>query len=371
MSSVIGIKVADGEFFPILADDVPAKKRLVLTTAHDGQANAQIDFYKTSTASLQGSAYIGTLLVENIVDKKKGEPSIEVLVSVDGEGEFSASAYDVDSPEDSGNHVLTVSLTQHDEKIFENIDFEENDVPIDKKDALNSKYADVKKRLPPAIRPKILIFIGIGVLALLLTAFCLWIFVFKNLKLDGQDKETVQSIPTDTLPAMPSEPPPAPVFEMPNTETETASAAETPPIPTPPIPMPTSPTLPMPTPPTPTPPTPTPPTPTLPTPTPPMPTSQMPTPPPQVIDAPLVPVTQQPASRRDRPPAPVSSYKVPAVIPADGVAYKIRWGDTLWDISQAFYRTPLSYSFLARYNGIRNPDRIVAGRTIRIPPLPK
>ncbi|MDR2097396.1 MAG: LysM peptidoglycan-binding domain-containing protein [Spirochaetaceae bacterium] len=40
-------------------------------------------------------------------------------------------------------------------------------------------------------------------------------------------------------------------------------------------------------------------------------------------------------------------------------------------MSQAFYRTPWRYNYLARYNGIRNPDRIVSGRTIRIPPLPK
>jgi LysM repeat protein len=333
MSSMIGIKVADGEFFPILADDVPAKKRLVLTTAHDEQTNVQIDFYKTSVLSLQEAAYIGTLLLENLGKKEKGEPSIEVIVSVNGEGEFFASAYDIDNPADNGNHVLTVSLTPQDETIFKNIDFDEIDIYIDEKNAFTTEYAEVKKG-PSAVNPRKLIIIGISLLAALLIAFCLWFFVLKNLRLGGQDEgsvETEESIPTDSLPS----PPPEPVFEMPPTEPDTASIAEMPPLPPPPPP-----------------------------PTPP------PAPPPQVIEPPLVPAAQQPAARRDRPPAPVSSYKVPAVIPADGVAYKIRWGDTLWDISQAFYRTPWRYSFLAKYNGIRNPDRIVAGRTIRVPPLP-
>jgi nucleoid-associated protein YgaU len=50
------------------------------------------------------------------------------------------------------------------------------------------------------------------------------------------------------------------------------------------------------------------------------------------------------------------------------VAYKLRWGDTLWDIAEAFYRNPWLYPRIARYNGIKNPDLIVSGRTIRIPP---
>ncbi|MDR3247514.1 MAG: LysM peptidoglycan-binding domain-containing protein, partial [Treponema sp.] len=96
--------------------------------------------------------------------------------------------------------------------------------------------------------------------------------------------------------------------------------------------------------------------------------------PPPAVVAPAPPVIQAPAqakpvvtvSRKRNPP--VRSYKVPATIPKNGVAYKIRWGDTLWDIAEAFYRNPWLYPRIARYNGIKNPDRIISGRTIRIPP---
>jgi nucleoid-associated protein YgaU len=64
----------------------------------------------------------------------------------------------------------------------------------------------------------------------------------------------------------------------------------------------------------------------------------------------------------------VSSYNVPAVIPPEGAPYRIRWGDTLWDISEAFYRNPWLYPRIARFNNIRNPNRIISGTTIRIPP---
>ncbi|MDR2185648.1 MAG: LysM peptidoglycan-binding domain-containing protein [Treponema sp.] len=90
--------------------------------------------------------------------------------------------------------------------------------------------------------------------------------------------------------------------------------------------------------------------------------------PPPVIEAPASPPPAPPEAARKRPVPPVASYKVPTTIPKGGVPYRIRWGDTLWDISEAFYRNPWLYPRIARFNNIRNPDRIISGRTIRIPP---
>lgn len=52
--------------------------------------------------------------------------------------------------------------------------------------------------------------------------------------------------------------------------------------------------------------------------------------------------------------------------PAD-IRYKIKWGDTLWDISNAYYKNPWRYKMLARYNGIKNPNLIISGKYIYIP----
>jgi nucleoid-associated protein YgaU len=79
----------------------------------------------------------------------------------------------------------------------------------------------------------------------------------------------------------------------------------------------------------------------------------------------IVPVPAPPATVT--PPAPP-----PAAQPVDSssqpVRYRIKWGDTLWDIAWAYYRNPLRYTVIAQYNGIRNPDRIIAGTYILIPP---
>ena len=49
------------------------------------------------------------------------------------------------------------------------------------------------------------------------------------------------------------------------------------------------------------------------------------------------------------------------------VRYRIRWGDTLWDISGNFYKNPWNYKKIARYNKIKNPHKIIAGTYITIP----
>ena len=49
------------------------------------------------------------------------------------------------------------------------------------------------------------------------------------------------------------------------------------------------------------------------------------------------------------------------------ITYKIKWGDTLWDIADAYYKNPWRYPKIAKYNGIKNPNHIVAGTYIKIP----
>lgn len=58
--------------------------------------------------------------------------------------------------------------------------------------------------------------------------------------------------------------------------------------------------------------------------------------------------------------------KAPEVKPKN-ITYKIKWGDTLWDIADAYYKNPWKYKYIARYNGIKNPDYIISGTTITIP----
>ena len=87
-----------------------------------------------------------------------------------------------------------------------------------------------------------------------------------------------------------------------------------------------------------------------------------------------VPVQQQvaPAKVNEVVVAPKSEVVVPerpasSARSSSDVVYRIKWGDTLWDIADAYYKNPWRYQRIARYNNIRNPDYIISGTTIVIP----
>ncbi|MBR5646485.1 MAG: LysM peptidoglycan-binding domain-containing protein [Treponema sp.] len=52
---------------------------------------------------------------------------------------------------------------------------------------------------------------------------------------------------------------------------------------------------------------------------------------------------------------------------SEKVTYRIKWGDTLWDISNNFYKNPWKFTRIAKYNKITNPDYIISGTVITIP----
>jgi hypothetical protein len=320
MASTIGIKIANGEFYSIIEENSTVKKRLILTTVHDKQHSVQIDLYKSFTKTMADALYIGSLVVENIKPKPKGEPSIELVISSNKNGDITADAIDLDTSSKGEHQVLNVSLKSLDEdnREYEIPDFEldQHEGPptglYEKAEAAKTKES---KKFP------ILAVVLIGFILILVLA-AVWFFLFRGrgiLPFEKTGAKTESPSPASPPPAQnppPSAQPPASQTARP-APVQTAPAREAPPV----------------------------------------------------IQAP--PVQQAPPRQtvnRARPPAPVSSYQVPTVIPKEGAPYKIRWGDTLWDISEAFYRNPWLYPRIARFNNIRNPDLIISGRTIRIPP---
>jgi len=66
---------------------------------------------------------------------------------------------------------------------------------------------------------------------------------------------------------------------------------------------------------------------------------------------------------------PAAVSPPPAAAKEPGVWYKIKWGDTLWDLAYAYYRNPWYYPRIAKANKIKNPDLIISGNRIWIPKL--
>jgi hypothetical protein len=318
MAAMVGIKIANGEFYSIVEENANARKRLILTTVHDDQESMQIDLYRSQLQSMTDSQYIGSIVVENIKRKKKGEPSIELIIASAGDGTLSAEASDLDSSVKAEHHHLSVSLKTLDSDIR---DYTLPDFELEPAEPPPQGLYDRASRLreqQPRKKAPWLVIIVIG-LVLAAAGLALWFFLLRN---SPPGEPVMVEQPAEV--SGPAEPPVTPPPPEPPVRTEIpAPVRAEPPAPPPPVP---------------------------------------------VIEAPAAPPPAPAAQpRRTRPP--VASYRVPQVIPREGAAYRIRWGDTLWDIAEAFYRNPWLYPRIARFNRIRNPDLIISGTTIRIPPL--
>ena len=104
--AIIGLKIANGQFYPLLDETIAKKKKLVLTAAHNNQKSVQIDLYKSGLSSMADAQYLGSLVAEIDTSKEK-ESSIEMTISSNGKGEISASVKAEGS--DKTQH-LTVSI---------------------------------------------------------------------------------------------------------------------------------------------------------------------------------------------------------------------------------------------------------------------
>jgi len=305
MAGTIGIKIANGDFYPIIEENSSVKKRLVLTTVHDRQNNVQIDLFRSISKSMLDAQYVGSLLVERISSKPKGEPSIELIISVDKLGNINAEAYDLDAGPKGERHTLNVSLQNMDSlaDLDETPDFGFGSSPYGYGSV---RYTRDDRKFPWLVMILATVFVGLAIAAL-------WYFF-----LGGRDTFSTAEETRGYE------------YSTPQRKQEPEPVVQPPPPPPPPPPV--------------------------------------AEPEPPVIKAPESPAKPKPVAKRVRPPAPVMSFRVPAVIPKNGVVYQIQWGDTLWDISAAFYRNPWLYPQIAKDNKIRNPDHIIAGSNLRIRP---
>ncbi|MDR2596473.1 MAG: Hsp70 family protein [Treponema sp.] len=337
MTSNIGIKIANGEFYPLIEENSSIKKKMVLTTVYDNQSSVQIDLFRSSKNVMVDAQYIGSLVIGNIKPKPKGEPSIEMIISSKSNGDIIADAVDLDRGPKGEHHVLTVSLKSLDEtsRDMEILDFE-----LESNEEPHSGLYDHAKKIRMKKKRSFVWLLILFIIIIILGLSAGWLFFMGgmeivNSRVDLQKiKQVIEQytpefikkleIPKQSKPLEPIKQ----VEQVKQVEPEPVRISE-------PI--------------------------------------KINEPVQQIAE--LVPIIEEPAAlpiskpqTSSRSPPPVASYKVPATIPREGVDYRIRWGDTLWDISHAFYRDPWLYRRIARYNNIRNPNQIISGRIIKIPP---
>lgn len=284
--STIGIKVADGSYYPVIEADFRGTRKLIITTAKDNQEKVQVDLYRGNGSSISEARYIGSLTIENIPPAAQGEPEIELLIGIDADGQFFAEACDQTTGERQRFDTSLAGSTGRDtfvEPEF-SLESESGEARDFEEPPLTGEAYPVgeKDRREEAVRgrgPNILLLVLFVVLGIALVGAIAY-FVYR-------------AISGPVIPPLPT--------------TGAAAPAQHAPAPAPAAPAPAA--------------------------------------------------ASVPAS-----PAPA-----PAAPSPGSVTYRIKKGDTLWDISATYYRNPWLYPRLARANSIPNPDLIFAGTRITIP----
>lgn len=107
----IGIKLADGSFYPVLEDNAPSEKKLELTTAHNNQTKVMVDLYRSATCSMDDAEYVDSLQIENLVARPNGEADIKFTISLDEDNQLSAKIVDSETGNESNTTITLVSRT--------------------------------------------------------------------------------------------------------------------------------------------------------------------------------------------------------------------------------------------------------------------
>jgi hypothetical protein len=299
----IGIKIADGTFYPVLSEGAPGRKRVILTTVKDNQTGAQIDLYRGNGTGISGATYIGTLVIDEIEPGPQGNPEIELIVKLDVDGNLEAQASDHITGEHQTLSLVLDSLSTG--EIFDIPDFGLDDryqpdlgVSPAEESRLTSEpvatdFQAVEDDVRRQRRRRLLQYLGIGIVAIVVILIVVLLVLWLTRR-PAQPSAAVAASP----PAVAAQPvsPPA----------KAAPKSQTPPVPA-------------------------------------------------------------PAASSSKAASPAAAAGSAQTVREGGVAYQIRWGDTLWDLSMSFYRTPWLYGKIAKANNIRNPDLIFAQTQIYIP----
>ena len=365
MASKIGIKLADGTFFPILDEDALSEQSLELTTVRDDQESVQINLFKQVDGA--EPEYIGSLIVEDISTGRAGDPTINLKIKLDEEKNLSAEAVD----EGSGSHQsLKVSLKNLDEASLEGLDFDfasfdsssdfksgDDDYFIKESDDLSfdeplesgadsqlygndEEKSEKKKKMP--------LWLIILIIILCITALVFAILLLTK-KMPFADKDKIASAPEKVEQVQESKKDVnATTSNAPQENAEEKAAAEA--------------------------------------------KRKAEEEAKQKAEAEAKKKAEEEAKQKAEEEAKqkaeaeakkkaeeeakqkadakkkAEAQKKSNVNSNGAVRYKVKWGDTLWDLSETYYKTPWLYKKIADYNKIKNPNLIIAGTYIDIPP---
>ena len=108
----IGIKLADGSFYPIMEDGKADSKTLSLTTVKDNQTTVKVDLYQSETGTMEDAKYLDTLQIEDLNPHPNGEPDFNLSLSLDEDNNLSAQVADPETNKSSSKDVPFIKRSE-------------------------------------------------------------------------------------------------------------------------------------------------------------------------------------------------------------------------------------------------------------------
>jgi hypothetical protein len=290
-SEMIGIRLADRSVFRVFPDERPGKRRVILSTSHEGQDRVEIPIVRFTNDPGAGPAPIilGTLRLEDLAVLPRDEQEIQLTLTLGSSGSLAVAATDTGS----GNvESISINLAQ--------ATAEAAYVVPESLTSLPAKATTPRRRLWPAILVLLVLIVLLG--------GALWLAfgtADRPVDTDATGGKVVAESESD------------------QGEAETSAA-----------------------------------------------------PAPSEPDEPAAgdqAVGGAPEGSGGDPAASTTSAETSAdsAPPVGSIEYRIRRGDTLWDLANSFYGNPWLYPTLAETNRIPDPDLIFAEDKLTVPGDPE
>ena len=122
----IGIKLADGSFYPVMEEGQAQQKTLDLTTAHNNQTKVMVDLYRSASCSMDDAEYVDSLQIENLNARPTGEADITFKVALDDDNKLSANIVDTETGKQSNTQITLVSRTLEERLVTDEYQISEN-----------------------------------------------------------------------------------------------------------------------------------------------------------------------------------------------------------------------------------------------------
>ena len=309
----IGIKIANGTYFPIIKEEDRAKKKVVLSPVKEDQKDVKIDIYRGEGDGMYDPVYVASLILNNIKQDDGKVPDIELLLSINDDSILDVQAFE---PVSGVKQFLSVTLDSIDGNIgfYDMQDSPSEDMDSVAEPRFSSEFddeigedeAEEEEVSNESDGEQVTAFVGetesekkggkvnklLAIILILLLILLIGFLAYSLFLKPSFAKKSEKSA---------SNTPVAVALGL--KELEEAKK-------------------------------------------------------PAVIEP-------TPVAKSEPVPEP-KPIPVEPVKKAEDIKYIIKWGDTLWDISNTYYRTPWLYKKIAKDNNIKNPDRIYEGNRLTI-----